>query len=243
MTDTYQEGAGPTGAGRDNPLDQVRTGVQSAGQTVAKETAHFAEAAKDQVSERIEGGKAAAADALATFADAVRKAGEELGRSDQTMVAGLVSQAAEGLESLSRTVSQKQPQDLLLAVRDFGRANPAAFMAGAVLAGVALGRIARSSAHHAEGGGEPESAKAASSASEDPGPLSTYETAGVADPIAADMAQALQGGEEGFGASRGSEPWSAPPTNVGEEAGLAGTLGGEPVDVLGGDRDALKGGA
>ena len=81
MTDTYQEGAGPTGAGRDNPLDQVRTGVQSAGQTVAKETAHFAEAAKDQVSERIEGGKAAAADALATFADAVRKAGEEwLGR-------------------------------------------------------------------------------------------------------------------------------------------------------------------
>ena len=241
MTHTYPEGTGPAGAGRDNPLEQVRTAAQSAGQTVAQETAHFAEAAKDQVSERIEGGKAAAADALATFADAVRKAGEELGQSDQTMVAGLVAQAAEGLESLSRTVSQKQPQDLLVAVRDFGRANPAAFMAGAVLAGVALGRFARSSAHHAESAGASQSL-AGSNPSEDPGPLSTYETPGVPDPIAADMAQALQGAE-GFGATGDSTNLSAAPAGVGHEASLAGTPGGEPLDDLGENRDAFKGGA
>ena len=239
MTHTYPEDTGPAGAGRDDPLEQVRTAAQSAGQTVAKETAHFAEAAKDQVSERIEDGKAAAADALATFADAVRKAGEELGQSDQTMVAGLVAQAAEGLESLSRTVSQKQPQDLLVAVRDFGRANPAAFMAGAVLAGVALGRFARSSAHHVESAGASQSPKALSNPSEDPGPLSTYETPGVPDPIAADMAQALQGA----GASGGSADLSAASAGVGDEAGLAGTPGGEPVDDLGENRDAFKGGA
>ena len=243
MTNTYSDGPEPARAGQDNPLEQVRTAALSAGETVAKETAHFADAARDQVSERIEGGKAAAADALATFADAVRKAGEERGQNDQTMVAGLVSQAAEGLESLSRTVSQKQPQDLLVAVRDFGRANPAAFMAGAVLAGVALGRFARSSAHHADSAGGPQPPKAAASVSENPGPLSTYETPGVPDPIAADMAQALQGGAEGVGASGDSANLSAASSGVGHEAGLAGTPGGEPVDDLGENRDAFKGGA
>ncbi|WP_310539478.1 hypothetical protein [Phenylobacterium sp.] len=243
MTNTYSDGPGPARAEQDNSLEQVRTAALSAGETIAKETAHFADAAKDQVSERIEGGKAAAADALATFADAVRKAGEELGQNDQTMVAGLVSQAAEGLESLSRTVSQKQPKDLMVAVRDFGRANPAAFMAGAVLAGVALGRFARSSTHHAESAGSPQSPKAASSASEEPGPLSTFETPGVPDPIAADMAQALQGGAGGVGASGDTTDTSATPARFGHEGGLAGTSGAEPVDDLGENRDVFKGGA
>jgi len=56
-----------------------------------------------------------------------------------------VRQAADGLESLSRNLADKEPGDLLNAVRDFGRKNPAAFIGGAVLVGLALGRFARAS--------------------------------------------------------------------------------------------------
>jgi hypothetical protein len=60
----------------------------------------------------------------------------------------VVKQAADGLEQISRTVSEKRPEELLDAVREFGRRNPTAFIAGSVLLGVALGRFARSSESH-----------------------------------------------------------------------------------------------
>ncbi|CAN5202176.1 hypothetical protein BH10PSE3_BH10PSE3_01470 [soil metagenome] len=42
----------------------------------------------------------------------------------------------------------KRPDEMLCAVRDFGRANPAALIAASVLAGIALGRLARASGDH-----------------------------------------------------------------------------------------------
>jgi hypothetical protein len=240
MANTYPEEGGPSddGADRQDPGPQAR----GAGETKAPEAAHFADAAKAQVSERIDSGKTAAADALSIFADAIRRAGEELGQNDQTMVAGLVGQAAEGLESLSRTVSQKQPKDLLLAARDFGRSNPGAFMAGAVLAGVALGRFARSSAPGAESK-DPSSgsSSAAASVSGDLGPLSTYETPGVADPIAAELSRGLQDVSESTAVQDDATPMAVAPGIVGQEADLAGSANGETVDDLGEGQAGLKG--
>jgi hypothetical protein len=57
----------------------------------------------------------------------------------------VVKQAADGLENLSRSISEKRPEEMLDAVRDFGRRNPTAFVAGAVLVGLAVGRFIRSS--------------------------------------------------------------------------------------------------
>jgi hypothetical protein len=61
------------------------------------------------------------------------------------MAARLVSRAAEGLEDVSRTLADKRPSEMVDGLRDFGRRNPTAFLAGSVLLGVALGRFLRSS--------------------------------------------------------------------------------------------------
>jgi hypothetical protein len=122
--------------------------VGDTAQSIKQEAAHFAESARDKANEQVDRSKDAVTTAIGDFADAIRKAGEDLAGKDQTMAARLASQAADGLQTFSRAVSEHRPEDMLDAVRRFGRENPTAFLAGAVLAGVALGRFARSSATH-----------------------------------------------------------------------------------------------
>src|SRR5207244_4069107 len=88
---------------------------------------------------------------LGDFANAIRRAGDELGNADQSPAARLVRQAADGLENFSRNLEGKQPEDLLDDVRSFARRSPAAFIGGAVLLGVALGRFVRSSESASQG--------------------------------------------------------------------------------------------
>jgi hypothetical protein len=129
---------------------QSRTGqakelIGQAGQTLKAEAQSFASVAQDRVRAEAQRGTQAATKTLGDFANAVRRAGDELEQNDQSPASRLVRQAADGLESLSRNLADKEPGDLLNAVRDFGRRNPAAFIGGAVLVGLALGRFARAS--------------------------------------------------------------------------------------------------
>lgn len=127
---------------------EAREKLGEAGAAVRGEAAHFAERTKQQVSEKVEEKTSEVTDALGVFADAIRQAGDELNRQDQTFAAQLAAQAADGLQSFTRTVAGKSPEQMLHSARDLGRTNPTAFVAGAVLAGLAIGRFARSSAHH-----------------------------------------------------------------------------------------------
>lgn len=151
MSSIYpQAGAGGVPS-PDNPspgeqLAQAREKLGEAGEAVRGEAAHFAERTRDQVVEQVEEKKAAVTDALGVFADAIRKAGEELGGQDQTFAAKMAGQAADGLQSFTRSIAGKSPEAMLQSARELGRSNPTALLAGAVLAGVAIGRFARSSA-------------------------------------------------------------------------------------------------
>ncbi|WP_374473102.1 hypothetical protein [Phenylobacterium sp.] len=136
------EGGGATGSTKEM--------IGKAGQTVRQEAAHFASQAQQRAAGEIEKHKATATQTLGSFANAIRRAGDELSTSDQSMAARFVGQAADGLENFARALSEKRPEDLLDTVRDFSRRNPTAFVAGTVLAGLALGRFLRSS----EPGGE-----------------------------------------------------------------------------------------
>lgn len=140
-----------------SPSDQIaqaREKLGEAGEAVRGEAAHFAERTRDQVVEQVEEKKAAVTDALGIFADAIRKAGEELGGQDQTFAAKLAGQAADGLQSFTRNIAGKSPEAMLQSARELGRNNPTALLAGAVLAGVAIGRFARSSAPDETSAGE-----------------------------------------------------------------------------------------
>jgi len=122
---------------------------------VKEEAASFAESAKGKVAEKVGEKTEAARQTLGDFASAIRKAGDDLAQNDQSLAGKVVKQAADGLESFSRSISDKRPEDLLNAVRDFGRNNPAAFIAGTVLLGIALGRLVKSTEPPADASAEP----------------------------------------------------------------------------------------
>jgi hypothetical protein len=134
-----------TEAGITGRTAQAKQLVGEAGQVLKAEAQSFASAAQDRVRAEAQKGTQAGAKTLGDFANAVRRAGDELAGADHSPASRLVQQAADGLESLSRSLSDKEPGDLLNAVRDFGRRNPAAFIGGAVLVGLAVGRFARAS--------------------------------------------------------------------------------------------------
>src|SRR5205814_692865 len=52
-------------------------------------------------------------------------------------------QAAERIHGAASWLEQREPADLLQAVRDFARRRPGVFLAGAVAAGLAAGRLTR----------------------------------------------------------------------------------------------------
>lgn len=133
----------PTTSGQTTSPKQMAT---DAARTVKDEAASFAGDAREKATAKIEAQKETASRTLGDFANAIRRAGDELDQSDQSMATQLVRQAADGLEGFARSVSDKRPEELLDAVRDFGRRNPTAFIAGSVLAGIALGRFLKSSA-------------------------------------------------------------------------------------------------
>jgi hypothetical protein len=108
------------------------------------------EEAKDRASRYVEGGKETVTEHLDAFAQAIKRASDELSEKDQTMAAQLVRQAAGGLENMSRSISGASFQDMVESVRSFGRRNPVALLGGAMLAGLALGRFARASSRHGE---------------------------------------------------------------------------------------------
>jgi hypothetical protein len=148
MTDTDATdgamGQGSAERGSTSPTAAAKEMMGAAGDTVRQEAAHFAATAKEKAGGAVERGKETATATLGQFANAIRKAGDELSQNDQSPAARVVKQAADGLESLSRSISDKRPEEMLDAVRDFGRRNPMAFVAGAVLAGLAVGRFIRS---------------------------------------------------------------------------------------------------
>jgi hypothetical protein len=114
--------------------DSLKEGARSLGAEARDRASRYADAQKEAVSGSLE-----------DFARAIRRASEDLSERDQTMAAQVVRQAASGLENMSRSIGGASLEDMIDSVRRFGRQHPVAFIGGAVLAGLALGRFARAS--------------------------------------------------------------------------------------------------
>ena len=135
----------PERADGPDPAGSAKQMASAAGAAVKQEVASFASAAQDKVQGQVEEQRKTAARAIGDFATAIQHAGDELADKDQTMAGHLIKGAADRLSDLARTVSDKRPDELLQGLRDFGRSNPAVFAACSVLAGLAVGRLLRSS--------------------------------------------------------------------------------------------------
>lgn len=134
--------AGGTGGGSEQGNSGMMGGIKD---RLSEGAQALGSQAKEQASSYVESGKGAVTESLEQFAQAIRKASDELSRQDQSMAAQMIRQAANGLEGLSRSIEGTEIDDVVRAARQFGRRNPTVLIGGAVLAGLALGRFARAS--------------------------------------------------------------------------------------------------
>ncbi|WP_274424801.1 hypothetical protein [Chelativorans sp. YIM 93263] len=124
---------------------QSETGrtAQETADTMRSKASELGSEAKHEAGRKAEEAKHRTSESLHSFAEAIRSASDELKKKDEGPAARLLGEAAGGLEELSGTLGKKRLEDIVDDVRDFGRRNPTAFVAGSVLVGMALGRFAR----------------------------------------------------------------------------------------------------
>jgi len=139
--------------------DQAAAVGQSAGQAGSRVAQTATDQAREVVSETARqardllgeaGGQARdqasvqqqkAAHQLYSVADELRDMAAKGGQSG--VATEVAQQAAERIHGVASWLEQREPADVLQAVRDFARRRPAVFLAGAVAAGLAAGRLTR----------------------------------------------------------------------------------------------------
>lgn len=92
---------------------------------------------------------------IRTLAETLRHAATEQSRNAESGVgaapSSLLGQGADVLESLSSGLESHSVSDLTRSVSDYARANPAIFIGGCILAGLAVGRLLTASEHKSGG--------------------------------------------------------------------------------------------
>ncbi|TPM96658.1 hypothetical protein [Mesorhizobium sp. B2-1-3A] len=106
----------------------------------------YATEATHVISDKAEEAQRDIASSLAALSGALRAASDHLANNDERTASKFSLDAAGGLERLSSSLKHKPFGQVLEDVQSFGRQNPGVFLAGSVLAGLALGRFIKASA-------------------------------------------------------------------------------------------------
>lgn len=162
-TGAYTPGTSAGGSG-DRPTTQVareetaevgRTAAGAAGQvagTAAEQARNVAQEAKaqardlvgearGQVQQQARNGQQKATDGIRALVRELREMAE--GGQQSGPASEVARQAADRADRLADWLGEREPGDLIEEVRSFARRRPGAFLAGAALAGVVVGRLTR----------------------------------------------------------------------------------------------------
>jgi hypothetical protein len=146
--------AAPTGATIERDHDH---GTQESASWSASATARAQESAskaadtmKDRARDIAEQQKAAGADQLGGVADAMKAAAGDL-RDKIPLASEYIDEVAGRLGRVASDLRERSVDDMVGNVADFARKQPAFFFAGAVAAGFALSRFAKSSGKREDG--------------------------------------------------------------------------------------------
>jgi len=175
--------------------DEVRNVASTAAEQARNVTSETVDQIREQLTEQTSGQRDRLVSTLQSFGDDLERMAEQ---SDGGMAADLAREAASRARALREHVDGREPGQLLDDVRDFARRRPGTFLLGALVAGVAAGRLLRGTA---------DGAAAAELAT--PEHLATPEYLATPEHVV---------GRPGTGAY--DDPLSAPPT---VSSGLAGT--------------------
>jgi ElaB/YqjD/DUF883 family membrane-anchored ribosome-binding protein len=113
------------------------TGGERAGSVVVE----FLDAARSAAESLLEEQKRQVAERVSGVAEALRNAIGPLDRSQNAIIARVVEQAADHVESLTRAVRSRRWNELVADTEDFARRQPTLFVLGAVAAGFTIGRL------------------------------------------------------------------------------------------------------
>jgi hypothetical protein len=119
--------------------------MEQAQKTASVATDRLKNRARDKARDLAEQQKAAGADQLGGMAHAMEAAAGEL-QKQMPLAAEYVDDVAARLDDLASALRERSVDDMLGNVSDFARRQPAVFFAGAIAAGFALSRFAKSSA-------------------------------------------------------------------------------------------------
>jgi hypothetical protein len=122
---------------KDTAKQTVEQGQQVAGQAIDK--------AKDSVKSQLSSQKEKAVSTLGNFTDALMQTGEQLRQSGQGVFGGYADNLADRVDHIADYLRQNDIDDLTAQVEDFARKQPALFIGGSFVLGVALARFLKSS--------------------------------------------------------------------------------------------------
>jgi hypothetical protein len=134
------------GASRPQQDEGSAPSVSATMEQAQKAASAATERIKNRARDAAEQQKAAGADQLGGMAHAMEAAAGEL-QKQMPLAAEYVDDVAARLDDLASALRERSVDDMLGNVSDFARRQPAVFFAGAIAAGFALSRFAKSSSN------------------------------------------------------------------------------------------------
>jgi hypothetical protein len=125
--------------------DGVKETARATADAVHRQASRLMDDVGHELNETGEAQKARGVEAIRGLARVIDGAADDL-EQQSPVIAGVVKQAARGVESLSEQLSNRNVNDLVDSAVRLARAQPALFVGGSVVAGFALARFLRSSA-------------------------------------------------------------------------------------------------
>lgn len=114
---------------------------QASGDRAGNVVVEFLDAARSAAESLLEEQKRQMAERVSGVGEALRNAIGPLGRSQNAIIARIVGQAADGVESFAHTVRDRRWNDLVADTEDFARRQPTLFVLGAITTGFLVGRF------------------------------------------------------------------------------------------------------
>lgn len=141
MNDASGAGGPSEGSAAEQTQEKAR---EVAGQAQEK-AGEAARKAQDAVRQQIDERSTQAGERVGGTAEDLRSVGEELRKQGKGGPAKLADQAAEQAEKVGSYLREKDPDELLHDLEDFGRRRPWAALAGGLVVGVAAARFLKAS--------------------------------------------------------------------------------------------------
>jgi hypothetical protein len=126
--------------------EQIKEAFSSAAEEAQQQANAATERAKSRARDFAEQQKSAGADQVGGVAHAMEAAADQL-QGQMPVAAQYIEEVAGRLNTMASVIRERSIDDMLGKVADFAREKPTLFFAGAIAAGFALSRFAKSSAN------------------------------------------------------------------------------------------------